>query len=448
MSREAFERQRFLMAGPETDPFPPGATPIVPARLRLLVAAGPDQGAALPLERGSYLLGRAPGCDLVLSDPAVSRQHLELQVTSQGVRVRDLETRNGSYHGGAAFREVEVGAGALFTIGATTLTLRDGSTPLAQGVPPSTAERFGGLAGRSLRMREVYGLLERVAPTEVPILIEGETGTGKELCAEAIHLASGRAAKPLIVCDLAGVSRALIESELFGHVRGAFTGADRDRDGAFALAHGGTIFIDEIGELELALQPRLLRALEQRKVKPVGATGYRDVDVRLLAATNRDLEEEVRAGRFRADLYHRLAVVRVNLPPLRDRPEDLPLLTQVFLADRPVRVPPETLALFAQHDWPGNVRELRNAIDRGLSLLGEGGVLAPELLGIRRRPELAAGSSSGGFRAAKERVVSAWEREYVSQLLERASGNVSMAAREGGLDRVYLHRLMKKHRIG
>jgi transcriptional regulator with GAF, ATPase, and Fis domain len=257
------------------------------------------------------------------------------------------------------------------------------------------------------------------------------------------------------VCDLAGVSRSLIESELFGHVRGAFTGADRDRQGAFEQAHGGTIFIDEIGELELDMQPRLLRALESRKIKPVGAAQYREIDVRVIAATNRDLREEVKAGRFRDDLYHRLAVVRVTLPPLRERKEDVAPLVQHFLAGKDVVVPPETMGLFTEYDWPGNVRELKNVIDRGLSLMGQNRVLDPALLGLEAMPGTSTAGTNPqwpsvgneGFREAKERLIASWERDYVTQLLRRAGGNVSKAAREGGLDRVYLHRLIKKYGI-
>jgi transcriptional regulator with GAF, ATPase, and Fis domain len=315
---------------PRTDAAPPGAVPLVPSSLRLVVLSGPDAGRELRLERGTYLVGKAPGCALTLTDPSVSRQHLELQVGSEGVQVKDLDSTNGSYYGGARFTTLTVGAGAIVTIGQTELKLA-AETGRMQVLPPSQLDRYHGLIGKSLRMREVYSLLERIAQTDVAVLIEGETGTGKELCAEAIHAAGARAPKPFIICDLAGVSRSLIESELFGHVRGAFTGADRDREGAFTAAHGGTIFIDEVGELELEVQPRLLRALEGRKVKPVGATQYREIDVRVIAATNRDLREEVRAGRFRDDLYHRLAVVKVLLPPLRERKEDIPLLVDAFL---------------------------------------------------------------------------------------------------------------------
>ena len=459
---------------PKTDLRAPAKRPVVPSGLRVIVLSGPDQGQQLALGEGTYYVGKAHGCDLVLTDGAVSRQHLELRMLPDGVAVRDLGSTNGSFYGGARFTDVLVGAGAVIVIGDTELklvTAEDAQRVMA--LPPSAATRFGGLIGASLKMREIYGLLERVAQSEIAVLIHGETGTGKELCAEAIHQASSRARQPFVICDLAGVSRSLIESELFGHVRGAFTGADRDREGAFQQAHGGTIFIDEIGELELEMQPRLLRALEQRKVKPVGSGVYREVDVRVIAATNRDLAAEVRAGRFRDDLYHRLAVVTVTLPPLRERRDDVALLVRAFLEEklpgRDVRVPPETLALLSDYDWPGNVRELRNVVERALSLMPKdgphGAVLEPGLLGLEPPPSLAAphvASSSGEptssqwgalgpadarFREAKERLITAWERDYVSELLRRAGGNVSRAAREGGIDRVYLHRLMKKHGI-
>jgi DNA-binding NtrC family response regulator len=435
---------------PQTDIATPTRAVAVPEKLRVLVISGPDQGKHLLLERGTYFVGKAPGCDLVLADSAVSRQHLQLQVTAAGILVKDLGSTNGSFFREARFSEVIVGPGAVITIGSSALKLT--SVERSHPILPSTNDRFGALLGPSLKMREAFALLELVAQSDVGVLLEGETGTGKELCAEAIRAASPRAKGPLVVCDLAGVSRSLIESELFGHVRGAFTGADRDREGAFAQAHGGTIFIDEIGELELDMQPRLLRALESRKVKPVGATQYREVDVRVIAATNRDLREEVKAGRFRDDLYHRLAVVRVTLPPLRERKEDIPALVEHFLAGKTVEVPPETMALFTEYDWPGNVRELKNVIDRGLSLMGDKQVLLPSLLGL----EAAGGPGAApawptvgheGFREAKERLIASWERDYVTQLLRRAGGNVSRAAREGGLDRVYLHRLIKKYHI-
>jgi DNA-binding NtrC family response regulator len=430
---------------------------LLPAKLRLLVLSGPDQGKQIELDRGTYLVGKSSGCQLVLTDSEVSRQHLELQVMENGIVARDLNSTNGSFFEGARFSEVTVGTGAVFSIGSTELKL----VPLerAHAILPSPKSNFGRLYGKSLKMREVFAMLELIGQTEVPVLIEGETGTGKELCAEAIRNAGPRAKTTMVICDLAGVSRSLIESELFGHVRGAFTGADRDRVGAFEAAHGGTILIDEVGELELEQQPRLLRAIETHQIKPVGAATYREVDVRVITATNRDLREEVRAGRFREDLYHRLAVVKVTLPTLRERKEDIPFLVDRFLEGRDLEVAPETLALLTEYDWPGNVRELKNVLERAISLAGGARVLAPSLLGLEPPPGAAAASPTGGppagwatigqegFREAKERLIAAWERDYVMQLLRRTNGNVSRAAREGGIDRVYLHRLMKKHHI-
>jgi DNA-binding NtrC family response regulator len=313
---------------------------------------------------------------------------------------------------------------------------------------PSAATSFGGLYGASLAMREVFAILERVAAADVPVLLVGETGTGKELCAEAIHAHSRRAAGPFVVCDMSAISRSLIESELFGHVRGAFTGADKERAGVFVAADRGTLFIDEIGELDFEQQPRLLRALEQREVRPVGGQSYRRADVRVVAATNRDLAEEVSAGRFRNDLYHRLAVVTVKLPPLRERRGDVAELARRFLEGRPLGLPPETLAVLADYDWPGNVRELKNVIERALALVRDDAELAPALLGLgganeppRRWPKV----DQPGFFEAKEHLIASWERSYLKGLLDRCSGNVSRAARESGIGRNYLHRLLKKH---
>jgi DNA-binding NtrC family response regulator len=325
--------------------------------------------------------------------------------------------------------------------------------PSPSALPPSPRARFGDLIGASVPMRALFALLERVACSDVGVLIEGETGTGKELVAEALHRASPRAARPLVICDLAGVSRSLIESELFGHVRGAFTGAERERDGAFALADSGTLFIDEIAELELDVQPRLLRALERRQVKPVGSSSWRDLEVRVIAATNRDLSAEVRAGRFREDLFHRLAVMRLRVPSLRERREDIPLLVEHLLAraGSPARPTEPALARLVAYGWPGNVRELKNVLDRALSLLGPGAPdeprrIEPELLGLPPggRPSGTAPVATN-FREAKAQMIAAWERAYVGRLLDQAGGSITRAAREAGMDRVYLHRLLRKH---
>jgi DNA-binding NtrC family response regulator len=440
--------------------------PDLRAPLRLVVLSGPpsDVGRSLLLRQGTYLVGKASDCDLVLTGRGVSRHHLRLEVLESGIRVEDLDTKNGTFFQGARLREARLSAGAVLVVAETELKLTlPTETPR---VLPSTSERFGSLVGRSLPMREAFGLLERIAADDGTVLIEGETGTGKELCAESIHAQSGRAGRPFVVCDFAGLSRALIESELFGHLRGAFTGADQDRVGAFQQAHGGTLFLDEIGELELDLQPRLLRLLERGEVKRVGATQYEKVDVRVIAATNRDLREEIRAGRFREDLYYRLAVLRVRLPPLRERREDLPLLVErlvdSLVGPRSVPLSPEAAAVLGEYEWPGNVRELRNVVTSALSLHPEAERLDPSMLALASEPPapqpadasakpdvaLPDAFAEGDFRRAKERLIASWERAYLQELLRRAEGNVARAARRSGIDRPYLHRLLKKHGLG
>jgi transcriptional regulator with AAA-type ATPase domain len=435
-----------------------------PRPLRIEVVSGPDRGASLELISGTYFVGKDAGCDLVLADAAVSRRHLEVAVLARGVRLRDLGSTNGSHYQGARFEAVVLEPGAHVRVGRSELRVvpseagaATSTTPILRLPSPVLPVRFGALESNLPAMQQVFSLLARAAGTDAPVLVEGETGTGKELAAEGIHAASPRRRAPFVICDLASLPRSLIESELFGHVRGAFTGADRDRRGAFVEAHGGTLFLDEIGELELEAQPRLLRAIERKQVKPVGASGWVQASCRIVAATNRDLGAEVRAGRFREDLYHRLAVVRVRLLPLRQRRDDIPRLALSILAraaaarGRPApRVAPETMAVLKAYDWPGNVRELRNVLERAVSLASAGETLDERLLGLDD-PRLRADVSSlpvevaSPFKEAKDRLVAAWEKDYVAALLRRHGGNVSMAARAGGMDRVYLHRLMKKH---
>jgi DNA-binding NtrC family response regulator len=417
-----------------------GAPQALPS-LRLVVLAGSDLGRELKLARGTYVVGKGRGCDLVLGDRHVSRRHLALTVDDRGVCARDLDSKNGSWLDKARFVEVTLAPGAVVRVGSTELKLL--SVPHLPHLWPSPSSSFGKLVGRSLAMRELFAVLEQASPSDTTVFIQGETGTGKEVCAESIHAASSRAARPFVVCDLASVQPGLIESELFGHRRGAFTGAAQDREGLIVSADGGTLFLDEVAELGLDQQPRLLRLLERKQVKPVGAATWRTVDVRVVAATNRDLARECRAGRFREDLYHRLMVLRVRIPPLRERKEDLPLLVEHLLAGRRMRVPPETIALFAEHDWPGNVRELRNVLERALSFAGDRGVLAPELVGLEVADDGDFGEEQ--FHLAKDRLVAEWERSYLKSLLVRCQGNVARAARRSGLGRTYLHRLLRKH---
>ncbi|MFL5349003.1 MAG: sigma 54-interacting transcriptional regulator [Hyalangium sp.] len=421
-----------------------------PVRVKLVFLSGPDAGKSHTLVAGSFVLGTAPACDFVLKDRAVSRQHLTLKVGEEGVLARDMGSRNGSFCEGMRFTELEVRPGAVLKLGVTELKILPEDSR-ERVIPPSTHSQFGALVGGSRKMREVFTLLERLASGDADVLVQGETGTGKELCAEGIHAASRRGKGPFVIVDLAGIAPTLIESELFGHVKGAFTGAHTDRAGAFERANGGTVFLDEVGELPSEIQPRLLRVLERRQVKRVGANDYRTVDVRVVAATHVDLEGAVKAGKFREDLFHRLAVLRVTLPPLRERPEDLPLLVDTVLERMgrpPSALSEQTRALLAQYPWPGNVRELRNVVERVVNL---GEEALPEMAPTpvdKPRPAAAAAVAPElelPFKEAKERLIEGFERDYLKGLLERCEGNVSRASREAGIDRVYLRKLLKKH---
>ncbi len=305
-------------------------------------------------------------------------------------------------------------------------------------------------------MRTLLSQVERIANSEAPVLLCGETGTGKELVAQAVHNGSARARGPFVVCDLSAIAPSLLESELFGHRRGAFTSADHERVGAFARAHGGTIFLDEVGELDGISQPRLLRAIERREIKQVGGETFRSVDVRVIAATNRDLRADVAAGRFRSDLFHRLAVVCLDLPPLRERHEDIPALVEHMVAElceTRGRTPPtfsaDAMECLCRYEWPGNVRELRNVLHRALSLSPDLSVLEEEHLhlptGQRRSGVLLAKQHFRTFKEAKDQLLEEWESDYLRQVLDRADGNLTLAARYAGIARTHFYRLLKKH---
>jgi transcriptional regulator with GAF, ATPase, and Fis domain len=299
----------------------------------------------------------------------------------------------------------------------------------------------------------MFTLLERAAATDSTVLLEGESGTGKEVIAESLHRASPRAGGPLGVVDCSAIPPNLIESELFGHEKGAFTGASSARAGAFEEANGGTLFLDEIGELPPELQPKFLRALERRQVKRVGSAHYRDVDVRVIAATNRDLGKLVSEGKFRSDLFYRLAVVRVAIPPLRQHLDDVPLLARHFIKHLRPGVEPSTLlsdavlSAFSRYSWPGNVRELRNAVERLLAL----GDLATPV----GDPAVAATSSAAAppvlldedYHEARRAAIEHFEREYCRGLLQANDGVVVRAAERAGISRQMFHRLLQKHGI-
>ncbi len=419
-----------------------------PLRCQLVVVEGPDAGRAVPLE-SARVVGSGSQADLRLVDDTVSTEHLRVTPEGARFRVEDLGSTNGTLYEGSRVEALEVGPGATLKLGRTVVRIEPTARPLE--VRPSSARRFGELVAESLAMREVFAVLELAAPQDVTVLVTGETGTGKELVARALHERSPRRAGPFVTVDCGALPESLLESELFGHVRGAFTGAVAERKGAFARAHGGTLFLDELGRVSPAVQARLLRALEARTVKPVGADEERTVDVRVLAATPTDLSGAVAQGTFRADLLYRLSVVTLELPPLRQRKEDLPLLVQELLRRRGLDVSDlegENLDRLRGHRWPGNVRELRNVLERAW-------VLSP---GAQRFSELKlsfAPQVGGGdglplrvdlpFKEAKEAVTGVFERSYLRELMARHRDNLTAAAKDAGVDRKHWRSLLKKH---
>ena len=425
---------------------------------RLLVVKGVDAGKELLIEKGRVTMGRSGVCDLALEDAAVSGLHCELLTDSRGHLLRDLDSTNGLFMLGHRIREVFLRPGSEFQVGNNLI--RFGSLNTLVKIPLSSRDRFGQALGRSIAMREVFAVLEKVANSNLPVLLQGETGTGKELLASALHSYSLRKRRPFIVLDCAAVPRDIIESTLFGHEKGAFTGAESSRRGVFEEADGGTLFIDEVGELDLALQPKLLRALEQQQVQRVGGVQPLEVDVRILAATHRDLRRMVDQGLFREDLFYRLSVVEVEVPPLRDRPEDIPLLAKNFLAEltevwpdgglQPFRLQAEAVALLQRHSWPGNVRQLRNVLERAAQLADDKLIKASDLDLDSGRGDVGSGlviDPRLPYKEAKARLLQRFERQYVSALLDECSGNLSRAARKAGLARNYLRNLCRKYNI-
>jgi two-component system, NtrC family, nitrogen regulation response regulator GlnG len=412
-----------------------------------LVIKGPDRGESVRLTESRPLyFGSSPSCELPLSDKTVSRKHLMAELVGDEVVMRDNNSTNGTFIQGSRFKEITIGFGAEVKLGRTVIKY----LPDEEVVEPEPLERnsFGHLIGGDTKMRQLFKLLNDVADTDATVLIEGETGTGKELIAEEIHNHSQRRDGPFRVFDCGSVPRELIESALFGHVKGSFTGAITDRKGAFAEAHGGTIFLDEIGEMALDLQPSLLRVLDKRAVRKVGSNTYEKIDVRVVAATNRDLRAEVAKKNFREDLYYRLAVIRVSVPPLRERGSDIPLLVQhfvnAFASGRPLYVPPEDMARIQRHSWPGNVRELRNVIERACILSHGDAVNIDDALIEEAAPALGIRTDLP-FKEAKGQLVEMFEREYIEDLMRRHKMNLSAAAREAQIDRKHLRELIRKY---
>jgi transcriptional regulator with GAF, ATPase, and Fis domain len=454
---------------------------------QLVLINGPDKGKVLEISKPRVTGGRGMICDLIVPDKAVSGTHFEVSAREDGYRLRDLNSRNGLFIGDLRVREVFLGHGSVFRVGHTNIQFQ----PLQDVVEIelSKKDRFDAVIGGSPAMREIFAYLEKVSPSDLTCMITGETGTGKEMVARAIHNASTRRTKPFVVLDCGSIPRDLIESTLFGHEKGSFTGAVSQQIGCFEQASGGTIFLDEIGELDIGLQPKLLRVLEQREIKRVGGDRTVKVDVRVLAATNRDLRDEVNRNHFREDLYFRLSVINVELPPLRDRREDIPAIANHFLGDIASRrgmvmsFNHEALAALMQHSWPGNVREMRNVVERAAALSDDHVITRSDLMfGREMGPsvlvshDLAHAGASAARRAAaalagvelppmtgpaifdpsllraglafkqtKQTVIDAFETAYLQALMVRNEGNITRAAQEAGLTRYHLRELLKRH---
>ena len=413
--------------------------------VELVVIEGPSRGLRAPVHAGFARVGSAEGSDLRLADPTVSRVHCELRVRSGAVSVKDCGSTNGTRIDGVLVRDGDAPPGATIRIGGSAFRVEVGDEPAFVEVSDRTS--FGELQGGSLEMRGVYAVLERIASGDATVLVQGETGTGKDVVARSLHAASRRAGGPLVSVDCGAIPEALFESELFGHTRGAFSGAVSDRKGVLEEASGGTLFLDEIGELPLALQPKLLRALETRTIRRVGTNAERPIDVRIIAATNRSLARSVNEGTFREDLYYRLAIIEVVLPPLRSRREDIVVLARHFyaqLAGPGAELPPEFVARLASRAFPGNVRELRNFIERSVSL-GFVGDLRP------RRPSGAPPTSATldalvplhlPLKDARQAWTENFESVYVKSLLQKTGGNVTHAAELSGVNRRFFQRMM------
>ncbi|HEX3759832.1 MAG TPA: sigma 54-interacting transcriptional regulator [Kofleriaceae bacterium] len=459
---------------------------------RCMLQSVDHPGQEWTFDREEIRIGSMEDNDVVLGDDTVSRYHCRITQEDNGYVLIDQRSTNGTFINKVRIREAFLKPGSIVSVGQSQLrfTAREEEVEIV----PSPSDRCAGLIGGNPRMREIYSIIEKIAPTATTVVIDGETGTGKEVVAQAIHSLSPRSRNDLVVFDCGAVPPNLIESELFGHEKGSFTGAVMTRQGLFEQADGGTLFLDELGELPLDLQPKLLRALEQREVRRVGSAKAAKVDVRIIAATNRNLEDEVRAGRFRQDLFYRLSVVRLHLPALHDRMDDIPLLVQHFLEigafNRKPNAPAvrgvsrEALLALQAYPWPGNVRELVNVVERAVSFCDNDLIQLSDLPDYIRSakppppreivPRRAATSPMSRdsaplvsmnpnapapappeellaegvtFKDAKERWVASFERDYILQLLRRNNGNISHAARAADIDRKYFRKLMKKYDI-
>ena len=413
------------------------------------VVRGPDKGKSRFFKKRNVIVGTDKSADLVLSDPTVSHRHFSIAFDGVGLKIKDLDSRNGTIIGNLRVLEAYLTENSIITAGDTRIRLLFRKERVK--IPVVEGFRFGNMVGRSFLMREVFARMKRAADSDITVLLVGESGTGKELAASALHELGGRRDRPFVVFDSTAVAKELAESELFGHVRGAFTGATSDRTGAVRKADKGTLFLDEIGDLPMELQSMLLRLIEHREVKPVGTDRYIKVDTRIIAATNRNLKEMVQKGTFREDLYFRLAVLQIEMPPLRNRMEDLPLIVDSLLEEisqrykTPVsKLSKEDLDLLGTYSWPGNIRELKNHL--------EAMVIMGEQLFKPNQNNAFSQAGNGGFqsleslpyRRAKETLIRSFDEYYFTRLLEKTNGNITKAAEIAGVHRKTVEYILKK----
>lgn len=428
--------------------------PPLPVRIRVSPAAGagapaPREALTFRLDAGTATIGAASSCDVVVDDDAVSRRHLELELVPEGVLVRDLGSRNGTFYLGQRVERMIASPGAVLRIGGTTIAI-DVSPDAIEVDEPLRLGGFRGMIGACPAMQRLFGRIARLDGTLVPILLLGETGAGKELVARALHEGSRAAEGPFVAMNCGAIARELVGSTLFGHRKGAFTGATDARRGAFGAADGGTLLLDEIGELPLEMQPALLRALESGEITPLGEDTSRRVSVRVIAATNRDLAAEMRAGRFREDLFYRIGAVTVVVPPLRERSDDISLLAEAFARQEgSPGLPADVHAALTQQSFPGNVRELRNAV-RAYVALGELEISGAPPPSAERQPssiEQAFAETvrlDAPFLEQREAIAERFTAVYVDRVLRETGGNQTAAAKMAGLDRTYFGRLLAK----
>lgn len=414
-----------------TDTLDPSHALAAPLPVRLVVLSGPDTGLELEVHRGTVLVGTHEDCQLKLTDRSVSRRHVSLELESTRVRVHDLGSKNGTRYLGAKFEHIDVPLGASLQLGQTTLVI----FPLLQEGALSEKNALGELLGRSVAMRRLFAQIEHIAPTDTSCLVQGETGTGKELVVRTLHQLSMRARGPLVAVQCGSINSSLVSSVLFGHVRGAFTGAVKDSVGLVEAADGGTLLLDDIAALPLDMQPILLRVLESGTFQRVGEGRVRTTNLRVIATSTQNLQDVVSQERFRSDLYFRLASITLTVPPLRDRLDDIPLLAQHFASAGGAQTPlPATaLAGLCAWRWPGNVRELKSAVERAV------------MFSESPQPNQPSFTQPQDFHRARELTLAAFEKSYLEALLQKHKGSVAAVSREAAIARSYLYRLLETH---